>query len=111
MGESRPELLVRELGDPVEKPEGDVLSDHRGGLQETLLVEGQAIDPGGQDRLDRGRHLDRLDRLGEPVGTAGPGQGPRLDEGPDALLQEEGIARGPLGQQRLERGQPRIASE
>ena len=35
-----------------------VLADHRGDLQQALLLRRQTIDAGGQHRLHRGRHPD-----------------------------------------------------
>ena len=62
----------------------------------------QAVDPGGQDGLDRGRHLDVGEDLRQPVRAALADERLGLDQRPNALLQEEGIALGPLDQDRRE---------
>ena len=68
---------------------GHVLADDRGGLEQALVLGRQAVDARGQDRLHRGRDLDRSTGLRQPVGAALADQRPGLDQRPHALLEEE----------------------
>jgi hypothetical protein len=43
--------LLGQVRDGLEEGEGDILPDHRRGLEEALLLGGQPVDPGRQDRL------------------------------------------------------------
>src|SRR6185295_17137619 len=90
---------------------GHVLPDDRGGLEQPLLLWWQSIDPRGEHGLHRRRHLD--DRRGstQPVGSALADQRTRLDQGADALLQEERIPLGTLNEKSSERLEARIAAE
>jgi hypothetical protein len=74
-----------------------------------LSSGGEPVDAGRQHRLDRGRDLDRLDRLGQPIPAPLPGQRFRLHEGPDGLLQEERVPA--LDEELLEQREPGILSE
>ena len=87
------ERLVRQLGDRLEQRERHVLADDGGDLQQALVLRGEPVDARRQHRLDRGRDLDRLDRLRQPVPAALPRQRLRLHQRPDRLLQEERVAR------------------
>ena len=89
--ESAAERLVREFGDRLEQRERDVLADDGGDLEEALVLGRQPVDARRQDRLDRGRNLDRLDRLRQPIPAARPIQRLRLHQRPDGLLQEERV--------------------
>src|SRR4029450_12300144 len=84
--------LVRWLGDRLKQREGHVLADNGSRLHQTFVLRGQSVDAGRQDRLNSGRHLERPDRLREPIPAARTIQRLRLDQCPDRLLQEEGIA-------------------
>ncbi len=53
-GEAAAERLLGQLGDGLKEGERHILADHRGGLEQTLLLGGEPVDPGGQNRLDRG---------------------------------------------------------
>ena len=66
------ERLVRQLGDRLEQRERHVLADDGGDLEEALVLRGEPVDARRQDRLDRGRDLDRLDRLRQPVAPRSP---------------------------------------
>jgi hypothetical protein len=67
-----------------------------------LALGRQAVNAGSQDGLHGGRDLQVLDRSGEAVGATLIRQGPGLDQGPHALLQEERIALGGLDESMLE---------
>jgi hypothetical protein len=64
--ESAAERLVRDFGDRLEQREWDVRADDGGDLEETLVLGRQPVDARRQNRLDRGRNQDRLDRLRRP---------------------------------------------
>ena len=83
--------------------EGHVLADDRGGLEEALVLGREPVDARGQDRLRRRRDLKGLGRLRQAIGAALARQRLGLDQRPDALLEEEGVALGALDQQLLER--------
>ena len=76
-----------------------------------LSDEGEAIDARGQDRLDRGRHLRRLERPGQAMRTALAGERAVLDQRSHALLEEERVALGAFHEQALERLQRRVATQ
>ena len=78
--ESTTERLVRQVGDRLEQRERDVLADDGGGLQQMLVLREQPIDARREHHLDRGRDLDRLDRVGPPIPSALPGQRLRLHQ-------------------------------
>ena len=109
MREPPPQGLLRLLRDRRQERVGHVLADHRGGLQEPLLLRRQPVDPRRQDRLHRRRHLQRLHRPRQPVRSALPRQRPRLHQGPHRLLQEERVA--PLHQHLRQRRQPGVRAE
>ena len=103
--------LLGLIGDGVEQNERDVLSDDSGRLQQLLLRRWEPVNPGGQDRLDRGRNLNIVECLGEAIGPALTHQGLRLYEGPHALFQKERVAIRPLDEQCPQRGQPGVGAE
>ena len=110
VGQAVPQLLFGQLRDRLEDGIGHILSDDRGHLEEALFLPRQPVDPGGQDRLDRGRHLDIVERTHQAVDPTFPDKGLRLDQSPDALLQEEGIPLRALDQEPLERRESAIVS-
>ena len=63
-------------------------------LGQALLVGWQAVEPGGEDGLDRRGHLDLLDRPGQLPGAVCQTQDAAVDEHPDELLGEERVALG-----------------
>jgi hypothetical protein len=65
----------------------------------------QAIDPSGQEGLDGRRDLDVADDPGQPVVTRLSRDRLGLDQAPDALLEEEGIAFRPRNHPLRERNQ------
>ena len=76
-----------------------------------LVREGKAIDARGQDRLDRGRHLHRLERPGQAMRAALAGERTALDQRSHALLEEERVAFGTFHEQALQRLQRRVAAQ
>ena len=110
-GEIGAHLGLRRVGNSEQQRQGYVLADDRGGLEQTLGLGVQAVDARGQDGLDGGGHPQLLNRPGELVGASLARQGPRLNEGPRALLREEGIGVRPLDQQDLERGKGFVSAE
>ena len=73
-----------------------VRADHRRRLEHLPVIGREAVDPGGQEGLDGGRDLDVADDPGQPVVAGLPGDRLGLDQAPDALLEEEGVAFRPL---------------
>ena len=43
------------------------LAEHGAVLEQSALLRGQAVEPGGDQRVQRLRHLQRLDLAGQPV--------------------------------------------
>ena len=97
--------LLRKVGHRLEQGERHVRPDDGRGLEQALLVGGQAVDAGGQDRLHRRGHLDAGQGCHQAVGAALADQHVGLDQRADALLQEEGVPFRPLDQERQERTQ------
>ena len=87
------------LGNDLQQGPGDLGADDRRRLEEALLLRRQAIDPGGQHRLDRGGHRQSVEGGAELVGPWFPDQHARLDQGADTLFQEERIPFGARNQQ------------
>ena len=71
----------------------------------------EAVDAGGEDGLHRGRHVNAGDSLGQLVRARRADEHARLHQRLDALLQEKGVALGPLDQPRRERRQPGIIAQ
>jgi len=61
-----------------------------------------------QNRLNRGRQLEVLNRAHEPIGPAFPREHSRVDKDPHAFLQEEGIALRALDQEAPEVREGRV---
>ena len=97
--------LLRQVGHRLEQGERHVRPDDGRGLEQALLVGGQAVDAGGQDRLHRRGHLDARQGRRQAVGPALADQHLGLDQRADALLQEERVPFRPLDQERRERTQ------
>src|SRR5262249_44761420 len=93
----------RPLDESLKEYEGHVLAKNGRGLEVSFVLRREPVDARGEDRLGRRRDLQGLGRLRQLVGPSLPRQDLRLDQRPDALLEEEGIAFGPLDQQSLER--------
>src|SRR3990172_666671 len=109
MAETPAKLLLRKLGDHLEEGKRYILAHDRGSLEQPLVLGRQAIDPGRKDRLDRGRHLDRGKRGSQREGASLPAEDSRLRQGPNALLQEEGIPPGAIDQKPLQGLEARVA--
>src|SRR5262249_51018574 len=105
-GETAAERFLRPLGESLKERERHVLTKNGRGLEESFVLRRESVDAGGQNRLGRRRDLQGLRRLRQPVGPSFPREDLRLDQRPDALLEEEGIALRPLDQHSLERLQP-----
>src|SRR5439155_5822977 len=91
------------LGEGLQERERDVVADHSRRLEQGLVLRRQAIDPGREDGLYGGGHLNRVERFRQPVGTPLSGQRPRLHDRLHALLEEERGSLRPLGEQLLDR--------
>ena len=91
-----------QLGNGLEQRQGHLGANHRGGLEEPLLLRRQPVDARRQHRLHRGRHLNGWQRLRQVVGPWFAHQHPGLHQGAHALLQEEGVALGARNQELLE---------
>src|SRR5260370_11777161 len=91
-------VLVR---DRLEEGKGDVLPDDRGSLEEPFSLGGQAVDARGQNGLYRAGHMDRRQATRQSVGASCARQSARLDQRPDALLDEERVALRALDQEPL----------
>ena len=105
------QCLLALLCNGLEECKGEVLADNRRSLQEPLLLGRQPVDTGRQDRLNRGGHLDHLDRVCEAVGTPLAEEGLRLDQGPHAFFEKEAVPSGLRRQETLERAQGGVGTE
>ena len=103
--------LLGQPGNVPQQRERDIVADDRRRLQQVPLLGRQPIDPRRQHRLHRRRDLQRRGVLRHVILPAPASQDPGLDQCPHALLQEEGVALGPLDQQARERGQARVIAE
>ena len=103
--ETLTEIPLSVLDDGLEQNERHVLADHRGSLEQALLVRREPIDPPGEQRLHGRRDLDHRGVLDQTVGAALSREGPGLHQGPDTLFEEEWITLRPLDQQTLEGGE------
>src|SRR6266542_1384676 len=110
-GEPVGERVVRKFGDGLEEGKRHVLADGCGGLKEALVLRDESIDASGEEGLHGGRDQDAGYVLGQEMGATGADQHTGLDEGADALLEEERVALGPLGQQTLEWLEARVTAE
>ena len=96
-------LLIVLLRDGLEQRERHLVPDDRCRLEQPLVLGQEPIDPSCQDGLNGGRDLNRPERFHQAMGSAFADQGLGLHQGPHALLEEEGIALGPLDEKLLER--------
>ncbi len=111
VGEAPAERLLGPFGNGLEEREGDVSADDGGSLQKALVLGRQPVDPGGQHGLHRGRHLNAWKHLRQAIRPTLADQGLGLGQGPDALLQKEGVPLGPLDQALLERLEAGVVTE
>ena len=95
-------LLIGVLGDRLEQRERHFVSDDCCSLKKPLVFGREPVDPPGQHRLYRRRHLDRLNRPGQAIAAGLASERLGLDKGPNTLLQEEGVAIGLLDEALLE---------
>jgi hypothetical protein len=109
--EAGAQRVVVEAGDGAQEGERHVLADHGGGLEQPLVLGRQSIDARGEDRLHGWRDLDGLRRLRQTVIAELADEGPGLDQGPDALFEEERIALGAGDEQAPQRRHARILAE
>src|SRR5215470_3051452 len=94
--------LLRLFDDRFEQRERHVLADYGRCLKQSLVFRRKVVDSSGQHRLRCGGKVKALDRPRQAVGTAFTREGPRLEQHPNALLDEEGIALSALDQKPLE---------
>ena len=90
------------VGDDPQERERHILPDDGGSLKQPLVLGWQPVDPRRQDRLRRRRDLPRLRRPRHPIGPPIPNEHLGLHQRLHALLEEEGVALGPLDQRALE---------
>src|SRR5207245_10790276 len=81
-------LLIAVLGDRLQQRERHFVTDDRCSLKKPLVLGREPVDPPGQHRLYRRRHLDRLNRPGRAIaaGLASAGRWP--DEGANSVSAE-----------------------
>ena len=106
-GQARAQGVVADIGDCLEQSVRDVLTDDGSCLEQALVIGRQTVDPRGQHRLHAGRHMQRLDGPGPPMGAGLAHEFLRLAERADALLEEERVPAGGSDQELpegLERG-------
>src|SRR5262245_59494137 len=111
VGQPLTEPLLALAGNGEEKRERHILANHGSGLQKPLVFRGQTVDARGQDGLNRGRHVDRIDRLGYTVGASLVEQDMSLDQGPHALLDKQRVPPCPSREESLERLDRRVAAQ
>ena len=68
--ERRVDPLGLHFGGQSQRPDAQLLADHRGDLEQLLGIGLEAVDPGGEDRLHGDRHAGVLDRRHQAVGAA-----------------------------------------
>ena len=106
-----PEGVLGGLRDGLEKGDGHVLPDDRGHLEKAPCLGRQLVDACGQDRFDRGRHLDRLDRSSQVTRPPLAPQDVGIHQRLHGLLQEERIPLRPLDEERREPARARVLAE
>ena len=110
------ELGPAEAGEPVahrlggrvrhrlEQRHRHLLADHRGGLEQVLLVGRQPVDARGEHGPDAGRHLERARRRAPPGRRpASPASTPVSTRLRTRFLEEERVAAGALGDEAADR--------
>ena len=107
--ESATERVIWQLGDRLEQRERHVLAHDGSRLEQAFVLRGEPVDPRGENRLDRGRDLDRLDRLRQAIPSARAIQRLRLRQRSDRFFEKERIAA--LDQKLLERSESGIVAE
>ena len=94
------QLRLRQLGDGLEHGQGHLGTNHRGGLEQTLLLGRQPVNACRQHRLHRRRHVQGVERLRQTIRPRCSDQETRLHQRAHALFQKERIALGAGDQQR-----------
>jgi hypothetical protein len=89
---------------------GEVAADDRRALQHRLVLCGETIDSRGRHRLHAGGQPGLVQRTTQSVGPRLSGECAVLDQGADHLLDEEGIATGPLRQVAGQWGKGRVVT-
>ena len=94
-GEQRLELGLGEPGSAASACSGEGLAEHRGVLEQPALLGGEAVEPGGDQRVQRLGHLERLDLAGRPVDGALLGEQAAVEQHPHRLdrVQRHALAR------------------
>ena len=103
--------ILVEAGDREQQAERDALAHDGRRLEQAFVAGRQPVDPSGEDRLDRRRHADGVERPRNAIGAASTGEHTALGERPDAFLEEERVALRPIDQEPLEGCQTRVAAE
>ena len=93
----RPALPLPDLG---QRAEPERAADHRRVLQQQLLIRGQRVEAGGDDRLHRLRQ--RQVGAGQLRPRALAAQQPAVEQHPHVLLGEQRVAAGPRQQRRAQ---------
>jgi hypothetical protein len=105
------QITFGQPGDRAELGQRHVLSDDRRRLEQALLSRRQAVDPRGENGLNRLGQLDDLNGLHEAIGTALAREHARLGQRAYALLEKERIALRPLDQERPQRRKLRVVTQ
>ncbi len=106
-----PDALGWNVHDRLEQRLRHVRADHGRRLEQELFVVREPIDAGGEDGLHGRRNLERLELADQAPGPAFADERLGLDEGPDDLLEEKGVAVAPLDQKLAERPQRAVVAE
>ena len=91
-GQASSKLLTRQIRDARQDRLGDLLPDHRCGLQHLLLAFSEPVDPGRQHALHGRGDLERLHGRDEAVGRSLALELSGLDQAAYRLFREEGVA-------------------
>ena len=111
LGEVASKLVMGHVGDRLQHHERHIRAHHGGRLEHGLLLGGQAVDPGGEERLHRGRHLDGIQRLQQAVVPTLANEHLGLDKRPHPFLEEERRSARALDEERLQRPDRGVIAE
>ncbi len=89
--EPAPHLLHRHVGHRLQQVHRHLVADHRGGLEQTLVLVAEPVDAGGDGGAHGGRHLQRQGGTGEPVRAGWALERAGLEQAGHALLEEERV--------------------
>ena len=84
--ESTAEHFLWQIGDRLKESDRHVSADNGGDLEQSLIFRCEPVDTRCEHRLDRGRDLDRLDWLRQPIPSWLASQRLCLHQRPDGLL-------------------------